>query len=318
MQDGMSSVPKGPPCAPPNRRQILGLGTALCLSRWQAEALQAVRASESLSDPLRICIFAKPFQRMETQNLAELVGSWPVAGIEATVRQGGQVEPAEASEKLPRLLEALRARDRHFHILTTDIQRGDHPDVGRVLEIAAKEGVKYFRMAYYKYDLSRPLLPQLEQFAGQAKSLADVCKGLGITALYQNHAGAGYVGAPVLDLLEVFCDLPVQQMALALDLRHTTVEATSSWETIYARMKERIGAIFLKDAVAERGEARDVPLGEGPHVQSFFRKVLRDGLKVPLSLHMEHIDHQPDHLLPDRIDATVRDLATLQQWLQNR
>jgi hypothetical protein len=33
---------------------------------------------------------------------------------------------------------------------------------------------------------------------------------------------------------------------------------------------------------------------------------------------MEHIDHQPDRLLPDRIDATVRELATLQQWIQNR
>ncbi|MFM8173978.1 MAG: sugar phosphate isomerase/epimerase family protein [Pirellulaceae bacterium] len=314
----MTSVPLGTTRFQPNRRQLLGLGAGFCLHRWPMVAPQVSRATESLSDPFPICVFAKPFQRMEVQSLAELIGGWPVAGIEATVRQGGQVEPAEASEKLPRLLEALRARDRHFHILTTDIQRGDHPDVGRVLEVAAKEGVKYFRMAYYKYDLSQPLLPQLEQFAGQARSLADVCKDLGMTALYQNHAGSGYVGAPVLDLLEVFCDLPVQQIALALDLRHTTVEATSSWETIYARMKERIGAIFLKDAVVERGEARDVPLGEGPHVQAFFRKVLRDGVKVPLSLHMEHIDHQPDRLLPDRIDATVRDFATLQQWLQNR
>ncbi len=318
MHDRMMSVPHGPACSPPNRRRILGLCAASCITRWQSPALEASGESAHQAEPLRICVFAKPFQRMELQSLAELVGSWPVAGIEATVRQGGQVEPAEASEKLPRLLEALRARDRHFHILTTDILRGDHPDVARVLEVAAREGVKYFRMAYYKYDLSRPLLPQLEQFAGQAKSLADVCKELGITALYQNHAGAGYVGAPVLDLLEVFRDLPVQQMALALDLRHTTVEATSSWETIYARMRERIGAIFLKDAVVEKGEARDVPLGEGPHVQSFFRKVLQYGLKVPLSLHMEHIDHQPDRLLPDRIDATVRDLATLQQWLQDR
>jgi len=318
MQDGKISVPQRAARFPWNRRQFLGLGAGFCLHRWQSEAAQAARAIESLVDPARICVFAKPFQRMEVQNLAELIGSWPVAGIEATVRQGGQVEPAEAAEKLPRLLEALRVRNRHFHILTTDIHRGDHPDVQRVLEVAAKEGVKYFRMAYYKYDLSRPLLPQLEQFAGQAKSLAEVCKELGITALYQNHAGSGYVGAPVLDLLEVFCDLPVQQMALALDLRHTTVEATSSWETIYARMKDRIGAIFLKDAVVERGEARDVPLGEGPHVQTFFRKVLKDGLKVPLSLHMEHIDHQPDRLLPDRIDATVRDLTTLQQWLQDR
>ncbi len=47
--------------------------------------------------------------------------------------------------------EILLAKDRAYMILATDVTGADHPDVGRVLEVAAKLGIVYFRMGYFQY-----------------------------------------------------------------------------------------------------------------------------------------------------------------------
>ncbi len=42
-----------------------------------------------------------------------------------------------------------------------------------------------------------------------------------MTALYQNHAGNNYLGAPIFDLVQILKGIPVSQMAIAMDVRHT-------------------------------------------------------------------------------------------------
>lgn len=137
-----------------------------------------------------------------------------------------------------------------------------------------------------------------------------------MTALYQNHAGNNYLGAPVFDLVEVLKGIPVTQMAIALDIRHTTIEATNSWPLLYAVSKPHLGAVFVKDAVVERGTVMDVDLGQGKAAAELFQTMRRDGLPSLLSLHTEQIDHADPKLLAQRIAAIARDVATLQKWLE--
>ena len=270
------------------------------------------------ADNPKICVFTKPLQELDFQQLAELLSKWPVAGVEATVRQGGQIDSSKAPEQLPRLFEALQARDRHYMILATDINSVESPEVESVLKTASKLGIRYFRMAYYKYDLEKPMLPQLEKYSNQARKLADLCGSLHMTALYQNHAGANYVGAAVWDLVQLMKDLPKDRMAIAMDIRHTTVESTTAWTQAYEFARPHLGALFIKDAVIEKGIAKDVPLGEGFNAKRLFDRVVRSGIPGPLSLHMEHIDHQNPALLEQRIEATGRDIMTLRSWLSHR
>jgi hypothetical protein len=147
--------------------------------------------------------------------------------------------------------------------------------------------------------------------------LAAYCGSLGITALYQNHAGNNYLGAPVFDLVEVLKGIPVTHMAIALDIRHTTIEATNSWPLLYAVARPHLGAVFVKDAVVDRGKVIDVDLGQGKAASELFSVMRRDGLPSVLSLHTEQIDHADPKLLDQRIAAIGRDVATLQKWLEN-
>lgn len=300
-----------------NRRSLLAVSAAsatIALSAKTMAVLPIVLKETAKKPRPKICIFAKPIQDLSYEQTADLLAKYPVDGLEATVRSGGQVDPAKVDEQLPRLHEALAKRSRDFIILATNINVAKSLETESVLQRAAKIGIRYFRMGYYRYKLDRPILPQLESFARDAKELAEFCSSLGMTALYQNHAGNNYVGAPIFDLVEVMKGIPVSQMAIAMDIRHTTIEATNSWPLLYAVAKPHLGAVFVKDAIVERGKVIDVDLGQGKAVKELFETMQRDGLPSVLSLHTEQIDHADPKLLDQRLAAIGRDVATLMSW----
>ncbi len=293
-----------------NRREYLAV-TAVGLSTLMSKA-QAAPADKV---GRRIYVFTKPIQQLSFAETASYLAKWDVGGVEATVRSGGWFEPNEAEEKLPKMMEELRKVERAGVILTNDVNHADHQDVRRVLEPASKVGIRYMRMAYYKYDLSKKILPQLEDFAKQAKGLAEVCKALKMTALYQNHAGSNYVGGPLWDLMEVLRDIDPTHMSVALDIRHATIESTQAWQAGYARLRDNVGAIFAKDAIYVGGKVDDGPLGRSEKGKQLFDMINKDHPEVPISLHMEFLDHRKPELLTQRLDAISKDVATLRAWL---
>ncbi len=305
---------------PPYRRQALlvaGASTAVAAITATAKAILPSEIAKPMGSVLpKICIFAKPIQDLSYAQIADLLAKYPVDGLEATVRTGGQVDPAKVDEQLPRLLETLAKRSREFLILATNINTAKTSETESVLRRASKLGIRYFRMGYYRYKLDHPILPQLEAFARDARELAAYCGSLGMTALYQNHAGNNYLGAPIFDLVETLKGIPVSQMAIAMDIRHTTIEATNRWPLLYAVAKPHLGAVFVKDAIVEHGKVVDVDLGQGKAAGELFQTIRRDGLPPVLSLHTEQIDHADPKLLDQRIAAIGRDVATLQAWLE--
>jgi len=63
------------------------------------------------------------------------------------------------------------------------------------LRTAAKLGIKRYRTDWWSYDLKKPIWPQVEALRPVAKELAALNRAVGITGLYQNHAGYQRVGA---------------------------------------------------------------------------------------------------------------------------
>ena len=271
------------------------------------------RASEKTKVP--VCVFAKPLQELSFDDLATQLAKWNVAGIEATVRRGGQVEPERVASDLPKLYDALAKVDRQFIIMASDINSVQSPHAEKVLETASKLGIRHFRLAYYMLDLTKPVIPQIEAHARTACELATMCGELKMQGLYQNHAGDNYVGAPVWDLLYLLRDIPKEQIGIAMDIRHTTVECPGTWQSAYSAVRDHIASVFVKDAVLIADGVHDVPLGQGSRAKQLFDRIQSDGIPGPISLHMEHIDHAKPELLTERIEATTRDLSTLEAWM---
>jgi sugar phosphate isomerase/epimerase len=300
-----------------HRRTFLKRASALVAASYctisRTDSLAASLAERVNQREHPIAVFAKPLQSLSTEELAKRLQSIGVQGLEATLRKGGQIEPEQFGEKLPQFCQTLAKYDQQVLIASSDINAVSTSTEAQVRKFAA-EKIPFFRMAYYQYDFDKPLLPQLDTFADQARQLADLCRDVGIKALYQNHAGARYLGAAIWDLRQVLHDIAPDKIAVAIDLCHTNHELSESWPAAYRAIKPQIGAVFVKDFEWVDGKGVTVPLGSG-RARPLWEQLVKDGFNGPLSLHMEHIDHRPEELLERRWQATVADVKILKEWM---
>jgi sugar phosphate isomerase/epimerase len=262
----------------------------------------------------QICAFIKFIQSLSYDQLADEMAEIGFDGIEATVRRGGYIAPDRAVDELPKLVEALAKRDLKVTMITTDVNRADDPGTEPVLRTAAKLGIPMYRMRYYNYDLKRPVMDQLNAIGPVLKELAALNRELGIQAVYQNHAGAENVGGMLWDLYMQLKNIPVEQVALAFDIRHATVEAGLSWPTVYNAMRPRIATVYAKDFDWFDRRAEHVPLGKGRVDRAFFTRLMADKFQGPISLHVEYLG---DGTVEENLAALRRDFGVLRSWLES-
>lgn len=292
------------------RRQFISGSLLAGLAAVSASPLaQAANASKG---EYRICAFEKFLQELSYDELADVIAELGFVGIEATVRNKGHVQPERVEEDLPKLVEALEKRDLEVTTMATDVLSPSEPLSEKVLRTAKGLGINSYRMGFYEYDLRKRILPQLNAIRPQLKELAVLNRELGVTAYYQNHSGAKYVGATLWDMFGLLKDIPKDEIGLAFDIRHATIECGLSWPVIYDVVKPHIGALFVKDFQWDGRQAKHVPLGTGLVDPKFFDMVKADGFDGPISLHVEYLDKEGTRA---NIEALRRDLKVLQKWL---
>jgi sugar phosphate isomerase/epimerase len=261
-----------------------------------------------------ICAFIKFIQTLSYGELADAIAEMGFDGIEATVRNGGYIPPPKAAEELPKLVDALSKRNLKITMITTDVLDVDDRNTRPVLETAANLGIPMYRMGFYKYDLERPVMDQLASIGPKLKDVAALNKELGIQAVYQNHSGADNVGGTVWDIYSLIKDIPNDQVALAFDIRHATIEAGLSWPTVYNAMRPRIGTVYVKDFDWVGRRAEHVPLGKGRVDSAFFKQLRDDRYEGPISLHVEYLGKGDAQ---DNLAALKRDFGVLRSWLKS-
>ena len=297
------------------RRQALA--TAGLIAASGAGVGTAAEADPRASRPSRpICVFTKPFNSLSYDELAECISETGADGLETPIRAGGNIEPSEVADELPKLVEALAARELEITILASDINDASDPMTEKLLRVAANSGIRYYRMKYLRYDLDQPVRQQLQSWKPRLRELATLNRELGVTALYQNHAGRDQLGAPLWDLPIVLDGIPSNEIGVAYDIRHATVEGGKSWPITFNRIRPHLAAVYVKDFKWIGKEVTNVPLGEGNVDASIVRSLARSGFAGPISLHEEYLDHRQASLVPQHLAAIKRDLGTLKRWLE--
>lgn len=290
-----------------NRRQLLKLSGGVALAR-------VVQASDRRIGP--VITFGKHLQWLSYDEVAAFLEENAFDGIEATVRKGGQVEPQNVERDLPRLVEALEKRGRKVVLITTDVNDAEDPLAKRVIQTADGLGVPFFRMAYYRYDLKRPVLEQLEAHRKTVVRLGEYLRDFQITGLYQNHAGSSLVGASVWDQHRLLEGVPEGKVAAAFDVRHATVEGGLAWPLLWRLMQDRVGCVYVKDFRWDGRKAANVPLGKGQVDPELLRMISAEVAPgTPLSLHMEYVDHRDPAKKVENMKAIAADRETLRQMV---
>lgn len=299
---------------PITRRQALMATASTLLAGGVFHRLTPAAEKSSLATQ-PICVFTKPFNSLSFEELAKRVADLGFDGIEAPIRKGGHIEPVQVEEELPKLVEALKKQGLEITVLTSDVNDPSDPLTVKVLKTAAGLGIKRYRMKYLTYDFQKPIQKQLAEWRPQLKELAAMNREYGIRAVYQNHASGKLLGAALWDLVQVLEGIPVEEIGVAYDIRHATVEGGLSWPISFRRIRPHIDTVYVKDFQWVNGKPQNVPLGEGQVSPQFFKLLAETDFRGPISLHEEYLDHRQPELVDQHFAAMKTDLATLKKWL---
>lgn len=291
-----------------NRRKFLAAACATV-------ATPVLAQSDQPAGKQTISAFTKPFNSLSFDELADRMAEIGFDGIEATIRKGGNIESNQVEDKLPMLVEALDKRNLEVTIMTSDINDPDDPMTVKVLRTAATLGIKRYRMKYLKYDGNQSVVEQINGWKPRLKDLAAINHDFGVRGLYQNHAGSGMFGSPIWDLQLALNEIPPDDLAVAYDIRHATVEGGQSWPTTFQMIRPHIDTVYVKDFVWGDSKPTNVPLGQGRVEKRFFDILRASKFTGPISLHEEYLDHRKPELVPDHLAALKADMAQLKAWL---
>ena len=289
-----------------NRRQFLTT-TALAAPLLNAESRAKKR------NPY--CVFSKPLQMLSYDDLADLIAELGFDGIEGTIRPGGQITPEQVPDELPKMMEALKKRRLEMTIMASGINNADDKLNIQQLQVAAKLGIKRYRMGYHKYDLKKPIVGQMNELRPVLKNLVALNKELGLQAIYQNHSGSNYVGAPLWDLHELFKAHDPAHLSVGFDMSHATAEGTRAWPLHANLLRPRIGALYVKDFRWTKNKRENCALAEGIVDKKYPAQLIRSSFTGPINLHVEYLKPFTKENVPNQIAAIKRDSATLKRWL---
>jgi sugar phosphate isomerase/epimerase len=300
---------------PSRRRFLQGSLAHLALAPIAFES--AFGAEAKAKSRFEFCTFTKPLQHISFEEMAKTIAGMGFDGIEGAIRPGGHVEPDQVADGLPKLVSALKAENLNFTVMTSainEVSAEQHTE--KVLRTAADLGVKRFRMGYYKYDLNRPIRPQLDEFRPKLKDLVALASEIGIKPIYQNHSGKDYFAAPIWDLMEVLEDFSPEHVGVAFDIGHATVEGAKSWPLSFATAFPYIDTVYLKEPSWTDNQLGWGPLGEGAVDKGFYKLLLKSGFSGPVSVHVEYLGHNDPAMTPTILKAIEKDFATAKSFLE--
>ncbi len=280
--------------------------------------------SQRPASALSVNIFSKHLQFLNYHDMASAAREIGFDGVDLTVRPNGHVLPERVESDLPKAIEAIRQAGLSHTMMTTAVDDASDAVDKRVLETAATQGIKFYRMNWLTYPPGSSIPEAVKQFQQTIRGLSILNRKLGIVGAYQNHAGPR-AGASIWELHDMVSTARKSHMGVQYDIRHAVVEGGLSWKTGLRLIHPEIKILAIKDFIWEKRDGRyyvqDVPLGTGMvDFKSYFTLLKEYGVNVPVSLHIEYpvggAEHGLTKITVDEnvvFDAMRRDL----KWLRD-
>ncbi|SOE23086.1 Sugar phosphate isomerase/epimerase [Spirosomataceae bacterium TFI 002] len=250
-----------------------------------------------------LCYFTKEMQWASYDEVGMMLNELGFDGADLSLRKRGSIEPENAAKELPKFVSALNRHGISVPMMASDIGGVGYPNIEEFLKIISDNGIKYYRMAYLKYDFKKSIEANIEIFHAGFQKLAALNAKYGLAASYQNHAGTS-LGASVWDVVYSLKGIDKKQVGAQFDIRHAVVEGGESWPVDFAAIKSHINTIVTKDFYWAKNEAgkwkvKNVPLGEGMvDFDAYFKLYKEAGLDVPMTNHTEYpiFNEEQEHL----------------------
>lgn len=309
------------------RRSFIRLSSSLVLSALLT-GTEPIFANDLVKGhpDRKIYIFSKHLQWLDYKGMAVVAAQIGFDGIDLTVRPKGHVLPERVIEDLPKAIKAIKKAGLNADRMTTAITDPEDNLTIDILETAAKQGIKNYRLGWFDYDPSLSIEENIAEFNLKLKKLAKLNKELGLTAAYQNHAGE-MAGGPVWDMGLMLDGIDPNLVGVRYDIRHAKVEGGTAWPLGMKFIADKINSFDVKDFIWKKTEGTwrpfNVPVGEGMvDFKRYFQIIEELTIKGDFTLHLEYPIGGAEHGATtlscsphEVITAMKKDLKTLRSFL---
>jgi sugar phosphate isomerase/epimerase len=213
-------------------------------------------------------------------------------------------------------------------MMTTRLNSAEGKVNRAVLDVAADEGIRFFRTSYLRYP-ERPDVPAfLDECQKKLQRLAEYAERKGLYASYQNHAGSNLVGAAVWDIAGILHTVNSPNLGSQYDIRHATVEGGQAWPIGLHYIHPYINTLVMKDfrweKQSEGWRVVNTPVGEGMvDFPAYCKQLKALNVGAPVSIHFEYPMPEADDSLSERQKLAQtravmkKDLERVRSYLQD-
>ncbi len=223
-----------------------------------AAATQASRERRLIMDAYTRCLH----WLRDPDEIAEAAIEMTCGGVEPTVQAyPGHINPEKVAQEFPTFVKTMQK-----HGLRVKQVRGGNqtdvnaPHVEAIIGTMGQLGVTHYWMGTDNYDLTKPIVPQLDAIKLKVDGFVKLNQKHGTTLMYHTRAGANSVGSVVWDLLYVMKDFDPKYVGFHWDTGHMALHGGNMWELLMRTAGPYVVAMSWKD----RGWQQNLGfLGEG-------------------------------------------------------
>ena len=181
--------------------------------------------------------------------IAEVAIEMTCGGVNPTIQEHpGHIDPARVATELPAFVKTMQKHGLRVKQIRggnqTDVKA---PHVETIVGTMGQLGVTHYWMGTDTYDLSKPILPQLDAIKVKVEQFVKLNQKHGTTLMYHTRAGANAVGSVVWDLLYVMKDFDPKHVGFHWDTGHMSHHGSNMWELLMRTAGPYVVAMGWKD-----------------------------------------------------------------------
>jgi len=193
--------------------------------------------------------------------VAEAAIEMTCGGVNPTIQaHPGHIDPAKVTTELPVFVKTIQKHGLRVKQVRGGNQTQVDPAVEAMVGTMGQLGVTHYWLGTDNYDLSKPVMPQLDAIKRKVEQFVALNRKHGTTLLYHTRAGATSVGSVVWDLLYVMKDFDPKYVGFHWDTGHMSHHGSNMWELLMRTAGPYVVAMAWKDRAWEQNLGF---LGEG-------------------------------------------------------
>lgn len=225
----------------------------------------AAAAPQPTPEPRRLIMdaYTRHLHWLRTADeIAEAAIEMTCGGVNPTIQAyPGHIDPTKVAQELPAFVKTIQKHG----LRVKQVRGGNQTDAGApnleaMVGAMGQAGVTHYWVGTDNYDMTRPIMPQLDAIKKKVEGFVRLNQKHGTTLMYHTRAGANSVGSVVWDLLYVMKDFDPKYVGFHWDTGHMSHHGSNMWDLLMRTAGPYVVGMGWKDRSWEQNLGF---LGEG-------------------------------------------------------